>query len=127
MLASFREYVRAVAKELWGLVIGVVAAVIGAIALSVTGVSLTLLEWFLIVLACLSPAQFLAYHRLRERALAQPAVPAVVVVPAPQPIPNVTTNVTNNYYLIQTAGPALAPGEPPQLEQAEPEPDDPNA
>ena len=129
MLASLGDYVVAVVKELWGLAIGVVAAVIGAIALTVTGVSLTWWEWILLVLVCLGPAQFLAYHRLRERALEQ-AAQLAVVLPAPQPQPiisSVTTNVTNNFYLIQAAGSALPPEEPPQLEQAEPQPDGPNA
>lgn len=69
--ATFVEYVPAVLSEVWGLGYGLVAGVIGAVALTVQGVSVAWWEWILIALLCMTPAQFLAYHRMRARLRAE--------------------------------------------------------
>jgi hypothetical protein len=81
---SIGEYVPAVFKELWGLAVGGVLAIIGVIALHVT----VQIPWWtdlLVVAVCLSPAQFMAFHRVR---VARDAAEAA------SPEPATTTNTT---------------------------------
>lgn len=105
VFATLWQYIPAVLREVWGLGFGLVAGIIGAVALTVAHVSVPWWGWVLIGFACLSPAQFLAYHRLRERG---------------QTIADRSaTSVTNNYYFTLSGGSALPPPEPPQLEQGD--------
>jgi len=106
--SSLREYLLAVLKETWAIGIGVVAGIIGAIALTVTGVTIAWWEWAVIALVCLTPAQFLAYHRLRQK-LASEAIQTLT-----------TTNIQtqNNFYLRMESTPAPPVQAPAPLVQA---------